>query len=328
MTEGIRWGILGTANIARASFLPGLRAAGGRAAAVAGRDAERTRRYAQQQGIDRAITGYEALLDDPAIDAVYVPLPNALHQPWVHRALDAGKPVLCEKPLGLTAGEVDTMVAASVRTGVPLWEAFVFMFRPHFAQIQAWIADGAIGTLQEVDSHFRFALRSRDNIRLRPELGGGALYDVGCYPVHLATQLLGGAGLHAAVLADPDPTGVDAATSGVVAFETGHLLFSASLTSGPDTFTRIVGSAGVIATSNPFHPGDGDDLTLQQGFRMTTVRAGDGTPSFTAQIAHIQRVVQGEEAPRATAATTSRATAATLDLIREAAGDRDQEPLT
>ncbi len=319
MTVKVRWGILGTANIAQAAFLPGLRAAGGRAAAVAGRDAERTRRYAQQHGIERVHTGYEALLDDPLVDAVYVPLPNALHLPWVLRALEAGKPVLCEKPLGLTAADVDTMIDASRKTGVPLWEAFVFMFRPHFAQIQSWIGDGAIGTLQAVDSHFCFALRTRNNIRLRPELGGGALYDVGCYPVHLATQLFGGAGLRAAVLADRDPTGVDAATSGVVAFETGHLLFRASLASGPDTFTRIVGSEGVITTSNPFHPGDGDDLTLQQRSRMTRVRAGDGTPSFTAQIAHIQRVVQGEEAARATAATTSRATAATLDLIRETA---------
>lgn len=320
MTEGIRWGILGTANIARASFLPGLRAAGGRAGAVAGRDPERTRAYAQQHGIDRALTGYEALLEDPAIDAVYVPLPNSLHQPWVLRALQAGKPVLCEKPLGLTAGEVDTMVAASVRTGVPLWEAFVFMFRPHWAQIQAWIDDGAIGALQEVDSRFRFSLRSRDNIRLRPDLGGGALYDVGCYPVHLATQLFGGAGLRAAVLADRDPTGVDATAAGLVAFETGHLLFGASLASGPDTFTRIVGSEGAITTSNPFHPDDGDHLMLHRQSRVTTMRAGDGTPSFTAQIAHIQRVVQGEEAARATAAATSRPTAATLDLVRQAAG--------
>ena len=321
MRKEVRWGILGTANIARASFLPGVRAAGGRVVAVAGRDAERTRVYAQQLDLERTHTGYEALLDDPLIDAVYVPLPNALHLPWVVRALEAGKPVLCEKPLGLTAAEVDTMIDASRKTGVPLWEAFVFMFRPHFAQIQAWIADGAIGTLQEVDSRFRFALRSRDNIRLRPELGGGALYDVGCYPVHLATQLFGGPGVLAAVLAAPDPAGVDATVAGAVEFGAGgRLLLSASLASGPDTFTRIVGSAGAITVANPFHPGDGDEMTLHQPRRTTTLSAGDGTPSFTAQIAHIQGVVQGEEAPRGTAATTSRATAATLDLIREAAG--------
>ncbi len=319
MIVQVRWGILGTANIARASFLPGVRAAGGRTVAVAGRDAERTRVYAQQHGIERVHTGYEALLDDPLVDAVYVPLPNALHLPWVLRALAAGKPVLCEKPLGLTAAEVDTMIDASRKTGVPLWEAFVFMFRPHFAQIQAWIAEGAIGTLQEVDSRFRFALRSRDNIRFRPELGGGALYDVGCYPVHLATQLFGGPGLQTAVLADWDATGVDATTAGVVAFKTGHLLFGASLASGRDTFTRLVGSTGAITASNPFHPIDRDTLTLYQGGRVTTVPAGDGTPSFTAQIAHIQRAIRGEEAARGTAATTSRATAATLDLIRKTA---------
>lgn len=322
MTDALRWGILGTANIAQAAFLPGLRAAGGRAAAVAGRDAERTRAYAQQHGIERAIVGYEALLDDPSIDAVYVPLPNSLHQPWVMRALEAEKPVLCEKPLGLTRAEVAGMADASQRLGVPLWEAFVFVFRPHFAQLQAWVAGGEIGQLLEVDSRFSFRLRSRDNIRLRPELGGGALLDVGCYPVHLAVELFGGPAQRAAALAERDASGVDATLAGAVEFAAGRLLLSCSLAAGPDTFTRIVGSAGAITVTNPFHPGEGDWMALHQGDRVTRVRAGDGTPSFTAQIAHIQRVVRGEEPPRHTAAAASLHTAASLDLIQQAAGLR------
>lgn len=322
MADALRWGILGTANIAQAAFLPGLRAAGGQAAAVAGRDADRTRAYAQQHGIERAVAGYEALLDDPSIDAVYVPLPNSLHQSWVIRALEAGKPVLCEKPLGLSHGEVAAMATASQRLGVPLWEAFVFAFRPHFAQIQAWVGGGEIGPILDVASRFSFRLRSRDNIRLRPELGGGALYDVGCYPVHLAAQLFGGPAQRAAVLAEWDASGVDASLAGAVQFAAGRLLLSCSLAAGPDTFTRIVGSAGAITVSNPFHPGDRDWMALHQGDRVTWVRAGDGTPSFTAQIAHIQRVVRGEEPPRHTAAAASLNTAASIDVIKEAAGPR------
>ncbi len=323
MTEGgVRWGILGTANIARASFLPGLRAAGGRPYAVAGRDEARTAAWAADNQIDHALTGYEALLDDPRVEAVYVPLPNSLHLAWAVRALEAGKPVLCEKPLGLDAAQVETMTAASVRTGVPLWEAFVFMFRPHFATMSGWVRDGAIGTIREIDSRFGFRLRHSENIRLRPELGGGALYDVGCYPVHFASLLFGGAGESAAVLVTRHAGGVDETVSGSVAFGTGRLLFSASLNAPSDTFTRIVGDDGSITVTNPFHPGDRDQITLTRDREgeTTTVSAGDGLPSFAAHIAHIGRVARGEEAPRLTALETSAATAVTIDRIRQAGG--------
>jgi len=320
VADAVRWGILGTANIARASFLPGLRAAGGRAVAVAGRDRERTEAYARANGVERAVASYETLVEDPEVEAVYVPLPNSLHEPWVTRALEAKKPVLCEKPLGLDLAQVCTMTNRARQEGVPLWEAFVFMFRPHFAQVQQWIADGAIGSLMEVDSRFNFQLRSRENIRLSPELGGGAVYDVGCYPVHLATLVFGTAGERAVALATLDPEGVDATTAGTVEFRTGRLLFSCSLHSGYDTFSRLAGSEGAITLSNPFHPGERDWMALTHGGRMTVVPAGDGRPSFTAQIEHIQQVVRGEAAPRWTAAETSVHTARTLDLIRAAAG--------
>src|SRR5580704_3893444 len=125
-TGAVRWGIIGTANIARAAFLPGLRQAGGVAAAVAGRDAARTGQYARDHGIERAIAGYQNVIDDPAVDALYIPLPNSLHAEWTIAALRAGKPVLCEKPLCGSLAETMRVIDVARQTGTLLWEAFVF----------------------------------------------------------------------------------------------------------------------------------------------------------------------------------------------------------
>lgn len=190
-TGAVRWGIIGTANIARAAFLPGLRQAGGVAAAVAGRDAGRTGQYARDHGIERAITGYQNVIDDPAVDALYIPLPNSLHAEWTIAALRAGKPVLCEKPLCGSLAETEHVLAVAAETGTPLWEAFVFPFHDQFARVTALIADGAIGDLREVQSNFHFSVGRPDNIRLSRDLDGGALNDVGCYPVRLALELFG-----------------------------------------------------------------------------------------------------------------------------------------
>src|SRR5215470_15921024 len=125
-SDPVRWGIISTANIARGQFLPGLRAAGGVPAAVAGRDLGRAQAWAEQHGVDRAVAGYQALIDDPDIDALYIPLPNSLHAEWTVKALRAGKPVLCEKPLCGTLAETEQVLAVARETGTLLWEAFVF----------------------------------------------------------------------------------------------------------------------------------------------------------------------------------------------------------
>jgi predicted dehydrogenase len=143
----VRWGILGTANIARAQFLPGLRAAEGIPAAVAGREAARAEKFASDNGVQRAVTGYHRLLEDPGIDAIYIPLPNALHAEWTIRALEAGKPTLCEKPLCGLLPDTQRVLAAAERTGTPLWEAFVFPFHPQMRAVEELIAGGAIGEL-------------------------------------------------------------------------------------------------------------------------------------------------------------------------------------
>jgi predicted dehydrogenase len=310
----VRWGIVGTANIARGQFLPALRQAGGVAAAVAGRDAARTEQYAHDNEIERAITGYESLVADPAIDVLYIALPNALHAEWTIRALEAGKPVLCEKPLCGRVSDTEAVLGVAEETGTLLWEAFVFPFQPQLLEIRKLLADGAIGDLMEIKSNFHFLLRSPANIRLSSELEGGALLDVGCYPVRLAQELLGpdyeGAWAHAVIGGE----GVDVDTWGVLDYADGRrLLLSCGFGRRYDTFTTLEGRAGQIRVTNPFHPGESDSYELvTAGADARTFGARGQERSFTAALRHIQAVIAGNEAPRQLAVDTSLATARAL----------------
>ena len=319
-----RWGVLGTANIARGQFLPALRQAGGAAAAVAGRDPARTSAYAVANDIDRAITGYQALLDDAAIDAVYIALPNALHAEWTIRALEAGKPVLCEKPLCGTLADTERVLAAARATGTFLWEAFVFPFHSQLAQIRQLIAAGAIGDLMEIKSNFHFALRTDANIRLSADLEGGALLDVGCYPVRLAQEIFGPQYSAAWARAVTGGDGVDVDTWGVLEYPAGRrLMLSCGFGRSYDTATTLEGTDGRISVTNPFHPGPADHYTVEAGQTKTqTMGAPGGERSFTAAIRHINAVIRAEEAPRLLAIETSLGTALALhDLaVSSAAG--------
>jgi predicted dehydrogenase len=310
----VRWGIVGTANIARGQFLPALRQAGGVASAVAGRDAARTEQYARDNEIERAITGYENLIADPAVDVLYIALPNALHAEWTIRALEAGKPVLCEKPLCGRVSDTEAVLGVAEETGTLLWEAFVFPFQPQLLEIRKLLADGAIGDLMEIKSNFHFLLRNPANIRLSSELEGGALLDVGCYPVRLAQELLGpdyeGAWAHAVIGGEA----VDVDTWGVLDYAEGRrLLLSCGFGRSYDTFTTLEGTAGQIRITNPFHPGEADSYDLvTAGADARTFSAGGQERSFTAAIRHIQAVIAGNEAPRQLAVDTSLATARAL----------------
>src|SRR5580658_5472997 len=255
-TGQVRWGVLGTANIARAQFLPGLRAAGGIPAAVAGREAARAEKFARDHGVQRAVAGYQSLLEDPGIDAVYIPLPNALHAEWTIRALEAGKPTLCEKPLCGTLPDTHRVLATARQTGTLLWEAFVFPFQPQMAAIEKLVADGAIGELKEIKSNFHFMVRSPSNIRMSRELEGGALNDVGCYPIRLAQVMFGLDHESAWARAVIGGDGVDVDTWGVLGYSSGRrLMLSAGMMRSYDTTSSLEGTNGQIWVTNPFHPG-------------------------------------------------------------------------
>jgi predicted dehydrogenase len=322
--EAVRWGIVGTANIARRLFLPAVREAGGEAAAVAGREPGRATRWARDNTVRRAITGYAELVDDPGVDALYIPLPNALHAEWTIRALRAGKPVLCEKPLTGTLAETEQVLAVARETGTPLWEAFAFPFHDQMERVRGLLAAGVIGELREIQSNFHFLMTHPEgNIRMTAALGGGALLDVGCYPVRLARDLFAAEHTSAWATADWDAGGVDVATWGALGFPGGRrLLLSCGFGRADDTFSRLLGTAGQVHLSNPFHPTAQDrfEVLVEDREVATYLASGPNRESFTPLVQHIQAVVRGEEQPRLFAVDTALGSARALhDLARSAA---------
>jgi predicted dehydrogenase len=323
MTESVRWGIVGTAKIARTLFLPSLREAGGEPAAVAARDRDRATAWAAANGIGRAVVGYEKLIEDPAVDVLYIPLPNALHAEWTIRALRAGKPVLCEKPLTGSVAETEQVLAAARDTRTLLWEAFAFPFHDQMARLRALLAEGAIGELQEIQSDFYFLLSDRDtNVRMSTVLAGGALLDIGCYPVRLARDLFGSEHDSAWAHAEYDTGGVDVATWGCLNFPGGrHLYLSCGFGRAGETFSRLLGTGGQINITNPFHPTAADtfEVRVDGGEPVVHRGAGANQQSFTPLIQHIQAVVTGQEAPRLLAVDTALGSALALQDLAGAA---------
>jgi predicted dehydrogenase len=172
--EQVRWGILGTASIAGSAFLPALRETGdGVPVAVGSRDLERGRAWATEQLVARAVEGYDAVIADPDVEAVYIPLPNGLHADWTIAALEAGKTVLCEKPLCGTVEETERVLAAARSAAGSLWEAFVFPFHEQMDRVRELLAGGTIGEVREIQSRFHFVLDDPGDIRLFSDLAGG-----------------------------------------------------------------------------------------------------------------------------------------------------------
>jgi predicted dehydrogenase len=318
----LRWGIVGTANIARGAFLPALRRAGGTAAAVAGRDAARAASYAADNGVERGMRGYQSVIDDPGIDALYIALPNSMHAEWTIRALQAGKPVLCEKPLCGTLADCERVLAVARETGTLLWEAFVFPFNEHMQRIRSLVTDGAIGELREIQANFHFAVTRPDNIRLSAELEGGALRDVGCYPVRLAQEMFGEHRTAWATCARaPGSPDVDIETWGTLGYaDDRRLLFSSGMRRGRDTFARLLGTKGQLSIGNLFHPGPRDRVTLSPADGEATELPGTvDEPAFTAALRHISAAIRGQEPPRLLAIETSLITARALSDLAESA---------
>ncbi|HEU4673512.1 MAG TPA: Gfo/Idh/MocA family oxidoreductase, partial [Candidatus Limnocylindrales bacterium] len=219
--DELRWGILSTARIGRENVVPAIQAAARcRVVALASRDAERGRAIAADLGIDRVHASYEALLADPDVDAVYIPLPNHLHVEWSIAAARAGKHVLCEKPLALTAADADRALEAADDAGVRLMEAFMYRLHPSWRAVRELVASGRIGELVAVQSWFSFFNDDPANIRNVRAYGGGALYDVGCYCVNLSRMLFGAEPRRVEASIERDPvTGVDVLTSGLLEFD-------------------------------------------------------------------------------------------------------------
>jgi predicted dehydrogenase len=251
----LRWGVLSTASIATQKVIPGLRrTARNEVVAIASRSADAANAAARDLGIGTAHPTYEALLADPAVEAVYVPLPNHLHAEWTIAAARAGKHVLCEKPLALDAEEAQRMIDAADSAGVVLMEAFMYRHHPSWSLAREVIASGRIGEVRAVDSWFSYYNDDPSNIRNVGAYGGGALYDIGCYAVNLSRMLFHGEPdeVQARVVRDPE-SGVDVLTSAILGFGQGTATFTCSTRVEDDQRVHVYGSRGRISIEIPFN---------------------------------------------------------------------------
>ena len=270
--EPVRWGILGTANIALAKVIPAMAGSHwARIMAIASRDPERAGAAARSARIPRAYGTYEELLADPGIEAIYNPLPNHLHVPWSIHAAEQGKHVLCEKPVALSVKEARELLAVRDRTGVQISEAFMVRSHPQWLKVRELTGSGRIGQLRLIHSQFSYSNRDPQNIRNRPEYGGGALMDIGCYPVTLARWLFGAEPEAVIALIERDPDmRTDRLTSGMLRFDSGHATFDCSTQLVPSQRLQVFGTTGRIEVEIPFntppegasriHVDDGRDL--------------------------------------------------------------------
>ena len=251
----VRWGVLGTGLIAQNHVIPAIQGAERcELVAIASRSETKADGIAARFSIPRAFGSYEALLADPDVDAVYLPLPNDLHGPWTRRAADAGKHVLCEKPIALTSAETQEVADYCEERNILAMEAFMYRFHPAWARVRGLISEGAIGQLLDVGIWFSFRTNRTGDYRLDFAAGGGALYDVGCYAVNVSRMLLGDHPDHVLGTARIDSeSGVDMTFSGILDYGGSFATFTCSMEQEPQHSIVIHGTAGWISIADPFN---------------------------------------------------------------------------
>lgn len=311
----VRWGILGTARINR-RLVPAFRASRrGELRAVASRDHARAEAHAREHDIPRAVQGYQALVDDPAIDAVYIPLPNTEHVPWTLAAIAAGKHVLCEKPLVLDPHDIDRIGAAAAAAGVIVEEGFMYRHEPLTTEVIRLLNDGAIGGVRAVVSGFTFALEGNGNIRLDPSLGGGALWDVGSYPVTYAQLIAGHEPKMVFGSAHWHTSAVDDEFMGMLRFDGGMTAnIYAGFRTPYRTWLEVLGTDGALTVPNPFRPGPLEVLELERSKGVERIEVPGSSLIFVRQVEDFEaRILDG--APAVVTLGESRRTAATLAAL-------------
>lgn len=255
MTSKVRWGVLGVANIAMKKVIPAMQL-GERCkiAAIASRDLERAERAAAQLHIPKAFGSYEEMLADPAIDAIYNPLPNHLHVPWSIKAAEAGKHVLCEKPVALSAEEAGQLMEARNRTRVKIGEAFMVRTHPQWLRARELVRSGAIGELRAIVSVFSYFNRDPKNVRNIAAIGGGGVMDIGCYPITMARFLFERepARVAASIERDPDMH-TDRLSSALLDFAPGQAIFTCSTQLAPFQRMQVLGTKGRIDMEIPYN---------------------------------------------------------------------------
>ena len=255
MNDKIRWGVLSTAAIGVKKVIPGMQKGDLTSIdAIASRDLSKAKQAAEKLGIAKAYGSYEDLLADPNIDAIYNPLPNQMHVPWTIRAAEAGKHVLCEKPLSLNAAEAETLLEVRARTGVKIGEAFMIRSYPQWLRLRELLDEGGIGTLRAIAGVFSYFNNDPSNIRNQPEAGGGGLMDIGCYLIHASRYAFRAEPSRVVGLIDRDPEmGIDRLTSAILDFKGGQSIFTCSTQLVPYQRMQFFGTTGRIEIEIPFN---------------------------------------------------------------------------
>lgn len=256
MNKSISWGILSTANIGIKHVIPAIqRASRCKVVAIASRDAGRARAVADQLAIEKAYGSYEELLADPTIDAIYNPLPNHLHTPWTIKAMEAGKHVLCEKPIALTAPEAEQLVQARERTGKLVAEAFMVRFHPQWLRAREIVQSGQLGEVRAIQTLFSYFNADPKNVRNMAGIGGGGLYDIGCYAIATARFIFGAEPKRVIGAFENDPQfGTDRLCSALALFpQDRQLNFICSTQLVPYQRVQICGTRGRIEIEIPFN---------------------------------------------------------------------------
>ena len=253
MAKKLRWGVLSTAKIGWTKVLPAMQLCEFASVdAIASRNLAKAQETAAKLGIPTAYGSYEELLADPNIDAIYNPLPNDMHVPWTIKAAEAGKHVLCEKPISLTVAEANTLLAVRERTGVKIGEAFMVNTHPQWIRVRELIAEGRIGDLRVMNGSFSYFNIDPNNIRNKVAAGGGALMDIGCYMVHAARYAFGAEPTRVVSSIDRDPVmGTDRLTSALMEFAGGQAIFSCSTQMTPYQRVNFIGTKGRIEVEIP-----------------------------------------------------------------------------
>ncbi len=303
----VKWGVMGTAGIASWGTIPGMQKAKGcELYAIAGRSLEKAQAYKERFGFEKAYKGYDALLSDPEVEAVYIPLPNDLHCEWVIKALNAHKHVLCEKPLAMNEGELRRMFAAARDNGVILMEAYAYLHSPYICRLKEIISSGEIGRIDYVDTAFLTQDYSED-IRLHKEQGGGGIYDVGCYCTSMILSLIDSPVKYVKADAEFGSTGVDHLASVMIGFEDGsRASFNAGMILGTDSCDRydrlfIHGSKGYIRSDVEYN-GEGElsfEVTVKDtnGERITRTETVSAESNYSMEMEQMNECIKGKAVP-------------------------------
>jgi xylose dehydrogenase (NAD/NADP) len=318
MTEKLNWGFLSTAKISKALVEPLRRSKRNTLVAVASRELEHAETYARAHKIPRAYGSYQALLADPDIDVIYNPLPNSLHTEWTIKAVQAGKHVLCEKPLALSIEEVDAMQMEAEIQGRLVVEALMYRSHAQTEKVREVIQDGQLGRIRLVRGSFTYGGTDEGNYRLKAEMGGGCLWDVGIYPLSFARFVLGAEPEEVFGWQTAGPTGVDQSFVAQLRFPGEiHMQFDCSMAAPYHVFMEIAGEEAALVIPQPFNPGLKNSLYLSRGGKNTIIPVV-GNATYVGEVeAMADAILDGK--PPAVSLTDSRANVKVIAALFESA---------